>query len=101
MRIHETDRLYKQGDQAQEIFFLYKGRIKFYNNLYLKGHSRPKLEPFSLYVEGSYFGDQDILINNGRDGRDSTAIAQTDCTLLVLTKVLISKLLRKFPRIKR
>jgi hypothetical protein len=39
------------------------------------GASNPVLEPFSLYVEGSLFGDQDILIDNGRNGRDSTAIA--------------------------
>ena len=65
------------------------------------GATHPVLEPFSLYVEGSLFGDQDILIDNGRNGRDSTAIAQTDVTLLVVTKVQIQKILKKFPRVRR
>mmetsp|Transcript_3992 Transcript_3992/g.6008 ORF Transcript_3992/g.6008 Transcript_3992/m.6008 type:complete len:84 (+) Transcript_3992:2790-3041(+) len=59
------------------------------------------MEPFALYVEGSYFGDQDILMNNGRNGRDSTAVAQTDCSLLVVTKLLIQRMIRKFPKVKK
>jgi hypothetical protein len=43
--------------------------------MYLIGSDQPRLEPFCLYVEGSMFGDQDILLDNGRDGRDSTSIA--------------------------
>lgn len=73
-KVLEHDRLYNQGDQALEIFFLYKGRVKFYFDLYIVGEKKPRLEPFCLFVDGSMFGDQDILIDNGRDGRDSTAI---------------------------
>jgi len=87
IRVTDQDRLYNQGDQAQEIFFLYKGRVKFYFEMWLVGVRKSRLEPFCLYVEGSMFGDQDILIDNGRDGRDSTSVAQNDCILLVLTKV--------------
>ena len=101
IRVVDQDKLYNQGDQAQEIFFLYKGRVKFYFDLYIKNRVKPRLEPFCLFVEGSMFGDQDILIDNGRDGRDSTSIGQADCTLLVLTKVQIQKLLKKFPKEKR
>lgn len=101
IRVMESDRLYNQGDQALEIFFLYKGRVKFYFDLYLKGMNNPRLEPFCLFVEGSMFGDHDILIDNGIDGRDSTAIAQTDSSILVLAKNQYNKLMKKYPKIKR
>ena len=39
-----------------------------------------------MHVEGSYFGDNDVLLNEGRDGRDSTAQAEVECQLLVITK---------------
>jgi len=51
-----------------------------------KGDSEPP-DPINLHVEGSYFGDNDVLLNGGRDGRDSTAIAETECALLVITKM--------------
>lgn len=35
------------------------------------------------------------------DGRDSTSIAQTDCSLLVLTKIQYLKLAKKFVKVKR
>jgi hypothetical protein len=37
IKVQDQDRLYNQGDQALEIFFLYKGRVKFYFDLYIKG----------------------------------------------------------------
>lgn len=77
------------------------GRVKFYYEMYLIGQKKSRLEPFCLYVDGSMFGDQDILIDNGRDGRDSTSIAQIDCTLLVLTKLNIGGIMKKFPKVKR
>lgn len=33
------------------------------------------LIPFNLYVEGSYFGDSDIFVEDGRNVRDCTAVA--------------------------
>lgn len=35
------------------------------------------------YVEGSFFGDSDILFQDENKGRDSTAIADEECHLLV------------------
>ena len=49
--------------------------MKFYYEMWIIGVKKPRIEPFCLYVEGSMFGDSDILIDNGREGRDSTAIA--------------------------
>lgn len=57
--------------------------------------------PFNLYVEGSYFGDSDVLINQGKDGRDGTAQAEIECQLLVITKKELNNLLRRFNSIKK
>lgn len=41
---------------------------------------------FIAYVEGSYFGDSDIFFQDENKGRDSTAIADNECHLLVLSR---------------
>ena len=39
-----------------------------------------------MYVEGSYFGDLEILLKKYKQiGRDSTAIVDSECHLLVIT----------------
>lgn len=78
------------------MFFIIKGRVKFYYEIQFTKEDREKAaaegkvlpieEAINRHVEGSYFGDHDVLINQGRDGRDSTAIAETECQLLVITK---------------
>jgi len=42
-----------------------------------------------------------VLINSGRDGRDSSAIADIECQLLVINKTQLNELLRKFPAVRR
>lgn len=42
--------------------------------------------PFIAYVEGSYFGDSDIFFQDESNGRDGTAMADSEVHLLVLTK---------------
>lgn len=66
-----------------------------------KNKSKVELTPINLHVEGSYFGDNDVLLNQGRDGRDSTAIAETECQLLLITKQQILDLLKKFPLVRK
>lgn len=89
MKMYKKDILYSQGDPAEDIFFIIKGRVKFFYQkkvtdeekamLKERGISLPEPVPINLHVEGNYFGDNDVLINQGRDGRDSTAIAETEC----------------------
>lgn len=113
MKVYKNDILYCQGDPSEEIFFIIKGRVKFYYKrpepttkqmeLKAKGKIKSKVEltPINLQVEGSYFGDNDVLLNEGRDGRDSTAIAETECQLLLITKQQILDLLKKFPLVRK
>jgi CRP-like cAMP-binding protein len=95
MKVHAKDVLYNQGDHAEEIFFIVKGRVKLYYDLN-EGIGEPNNVPFNLYVEGSYFGDADILVNEGRDGRDGTAEAETVSQLLILNRKELKILLEKF-----
>jgi len=65
------EKIYKEGDPVDEIYFILKGRVKMVTNNNL---------PFKEYVQGSMFGDNDIF----QDTRDATAICVQDCELRVL-----------------
>jgi CRP-like cAMP-binding protein len=63
MKVYPKDTLYQQGDYAEEVFFIFQGRIKLYIDLNEAGEGESMNVPFNLYVEGSYFGDSDIFPN--------------------------------------
>jgi CRP-like cAMP-binding protein len=100
MKVYEGDLLYNQGDHAEEVFFIMKGRVKFYCDV-----SEDDLEtinvPFILYVEGSCFGDSDVILNFGKDGRDATAIADEEVQLFYITKIDLTEVLNDFSHIER
>ena len=57
--------------------------------------------PFIAYVEGSYFGDSDIFSSDeagigNQGGRDSTAMADSEIHLLVLSKKDLVGILDEF-----
>jgi len=78
MKVHAKDALYNQGDLADEVFFILKGRVKLYVDLN-EGKGPLLNVPFIVYVESSYFGDSDVLASTSTEGRDATAIAETEC----------------------
>jgi hypothetical protein len=61
MRVFSKDILYNEGDHAEEVFFILKGKTKMYVDVY-KGYADKFNVPFIMYVEGSYFGDSDVLL---------------------------------------
>ena len=64
MRVNKNDFLYGQGDQAEEIFFIFKGRVKFKYDVHFMNPERPALaKPINISVKGSYFGDIEVLLN--------------------------------------
>ena len=51
-----------------------------------------------MYVEGTYFGDLEVLISQFREnGRDSTAVVDSECILMVITMRDLRSILRNFP----
>lgn len=95
--------MYGQNDQAEEVFFISRGRVKFYYDLFFNNGpaERHFSQPLSLTVEGSYFGDIEVLLNQGRDGRMAMAVAMTECMLLVITRAEMMKLLKQYPKVKK
>jgi len=65
--------LYEEGEEEQS------GRVR---NI-----------PFISYLEGSYFGDNDIMLDLTRDDlyRDGTAVTEMECQFLILSKDAILK----------
>lgn len=101
MKVYKKDVLYNQGDYAEEVFFILKGRVKMYYdvNSGLEGGLINNV-PFNLYVESSYFGDSEIFISQlERNARDSSAIAEIECQLLVITRKELFDILRRFKKI--
>jgi len=45
--------------------------------------------PVNITVEGSYFGDVEVILNQGRDVRKVMAVAKVESQLLVVTKKTI------------
>ena len=102
MKVYKDDALYGQNDPAEEIFFIIKGRIKLYYNIFCQVPDREaQYVPVNLFVEGSYFGDVEVILNHGRDVRKSMAVAKVESLLLVITKKQIEELLRNFSSIHK
>ena len=81
------------------VYFIKQGKIKLYYDLNL---NEPDLMesfnlPFIAYVEGSYFGDSDIFIQDESNaGRDGTAMADSEVHLLVLGKKDLNAIMEEF-----
>ena len=99
MKLYPKDTLYCQGDYAEEVFFIFQGRMKMYFDLNLQHDGHTVNVPFNLYVEGSYFGDSDIFVSEGRNARDCSAIAVVETQLLVITRKELFELFRRFKNI--
>ena len=90
MKVYKDDALYGQNDPAEEIFFIIKGRVKQYYNIFCHQPMKDARNvPVNITVEGSYFGDVEVILNQGRDVRKVMAVAKVESQLLVVTKKTI------------
>lgn len=100
MKVYKDDALYGQNDPAEEVFFIIKGRVKQYYNIFCQ---RPDKDaqylPVNVVTEGSYFGDIEVILNQGRDVRKTMTVAKVESQLLVVTKVRLLPLLASFPNV--
>ena len=71
-KLYQGDILYSQGDIADEVIFVLTGSFSLYIDISDKIELPEKLidretnafnVPFSLYRQGSYFGDEDVLVD--------------------------------------
>ena len=52
--------------------------------------------PFNMYVEGSYFGDSDVLADKNNDGRDGTALIDAQSVIFVISRKDLLSVLKHF-----
>ena len=67
--MYDNDILFSQGDQAEEIFFIFQGSCLIFVDLseIVDMSTLIKLDqsfnvPLAIYTNSSYFGDNDVLI---------------------------------------
>lgn len=100
MTVYSKDILYSQGEHPEEVFFIMRGRVKLCYDI-SEGEGVPRNIPFNMYVEGSYFGEMEMMIKMYQNyGRDGTAIVDCECHLLVIESLPFRKTLKHFPLIK-
>ena len=103
----DNDILFSQGDQAEEIFFIFHGGVLLYVDLseivdmkqFVKEDSAFNV-PLAIYSNGSYFGDNDVLLQ--RNGyRSITGICQGDCQIYAIKNNMLDECLDKNNKIKK
>jgi hypothetical protein len=52
--------------------------------------------PFNMYVEGSYFGDSDVLADTNNEGRDGTALVDAESVIYVIIRKDLLSVLKLF-----
>ena len=71
-KLFQRDILYSQADMADEIIFVLKGSFSLYKDIsdeidlpatIIDMTTQSFNVPFSLYRMGSYFGDEDVLVD--------------------------------------
>ena len=84
MNFFAGEYLYLQKEHANEVYFILRGKVLLMYDL-MTGTEVPKSFniPFNMYIEGSYFGDSDVLVqkdmkeDDQETGRDGTALVDT------------------------
>jgi len=94
LRVLIDDIIYNQQEKAKEMYFIIKGRVKLWYNLAHKDMMQDVYKGFNQYVEGSYFGDVDLICGT----HDSVAIPTSEVNLLVLSKLNITRIINKMPK---
>jgi hypothetical protein len=73
-----------------------KGKIKLMYDLTEGEIDQPYHIPFNMYVEGSYFGDSDVLADKTNDGRDGTALVDAESVVFVISRKDLLSVMKYF-----
>lgn len=104
---YENDILFNQGDQAEEVFFVFSGQIMLYVDIvdflnmepFIKSDQSFNL-PLSVYVNGSYFGDNEVFLQtNGF--RNTTAICQNDSCIYSIKLASLDEVFQTYGHVKQ
>ena len=123
---YEGDLVFSQGDVSDEIVFVLRGHVTLFVDISdlvelpegtIDHQSQAFNVPFSVYNKGSYFGDEDVLLESAFEDlqdaneksqkkkdagflRSCTAQASEDLEVMILKKRHIIEQLTRFKRIK-
>ena len=95
MSFFSGENLFLQHEHAEEIYFIQKGCVKLLYDL-LEGEAEPLMIPFNKYIEGSYFGDSDVLADDDNEGRDGTAEVDAESIIFVMNRKDLMPILKIF-----
>ena len=107
LNLFDQDILYSEGDQAEEIFFIFHGKVILYVDLsefidmsqFIQSDSAFNV-PLAQYSHGSYFGDNDVILQkNGY--RSNTGICQGDSQIYSIKNSMLEEVLDRHQRIKK
>lgn len=96
MNFFAGEYLFTQHEQADEVYFILKGKVKLMYDLTEGETDKPYLIPFNMYLEGSYFGDSDVLADKNNEGRDGTALVDAKSVIYVIVRKDLLKVLKLF-----
>ncbi|WP_161794806.1 Crp/Fnr family transcriptional regulator [Desulfonatronum thioautotrophicum] len=85
--------VYRKGDQGRDIYYLRSGRVLLFNE-----SSTSSSKPLALIEPGQFFGETAYLLNQPRL---STARAETDSELILLSPSVFEDLLAHSPSVSR
>ena len=88
LRLEAGEIVYKEHEYPEEVYFLTKGRVDL---LASNGFA------FKSYVQGSYFGEGEVL--DGRNRDCTVEVAEPGAKFMLLHKHDFLQLLEKFPKI--
>ena len=117
-KLYQGDILYSQGDVADEVVFVLNGSFSLYIDISDKIELPEKdfdketqafNVPFSLYRMGSYFGDEDVLVDidfqvdndSHKLYRSCTVEANEDAEIMTIKKRHLLDQLQRFVEIRR
>jgi CRP-like cAMP-binding protein len=86
--LRPEEMLYQEGEYADEIYFIYRGRIS-----YVLGNRKIT---YKVMTTGTYLGEIEVL---EQIPRLDTTIAPVECDLFVMTKSLLADTAANFPTI--
>ena len=86
MNFFSGEYLFHQNEHADELYFILKGKVKLMYDILEGKTGEPFNCPFNMYVEGSYFGDSDVLGDLENEGRDGTALVDAESQVFVITR---------------
>ena len=88
VRMVASEVVFKEGDYAEEIFFMVKGKVSL-KTAY--GHV------FKSYLQGSYFGEVEVLFNKLR--QETVQVASVNAEFLVISRRDFLNVIKEFPNI--